>query len=333
MHRRVAVVVGSFALALLGGCASGTPRAGGSAPLASSPLGVAPAPAPSSGPIQAATLAQETGLEMADSGTSVLLSSGDLRARFFPGNDKVSLDGRMVSMGEPARRDANGLVVPPLGADAVRKAVADVASRRAAAALAAVPKRSTLPPLVLAPTKPSSLKPVDIPVARMGCGTPDASWTSFCAPERRWRYIVVHHSDDHSGCCAKYDRVHLQKGWENGCGYDFVIGNGTQSGDGEIEAGPRWTKQMVGAHAKTPDNRFNESGIGIVLVGDFEHGGQPTARQYDALVRLTRWLMARYDISANDVLRHGDCKSTACPGKNFPWGRYVADVSGVATPP
>ena len=325
----------SSALALLAGCASGSSRAGRSetpeAPLAAGPS------VPSGGPIQAAALARQTGLELSDAGTSVLLSSGDLRARFFPGNEKVSLDGRMVSMGEPARRDATGLLIPAAGAEAVRKAAQDAGQRRAAVAMAAArPTPPMLPPLALAPSKPSSLKSVDIPVSRMSCGrgSPDASWTSFTGSERRWRYIVIHHSDDHEGCCAKYDRVHLQKGWENGCGYDFVVGNGTQSGDGEVEVGPRWTRQMVGAHAKTPDNRYNEQGVGIVLVGDFEHGGQPTARQYDALVHLTRWLMARYDISAEDVLRHGDCKSTACPGKNFPWNRFLGDVSGpVATPP
>ena len=154
----------------------------------------------------------------------------------------------------------------------------------------------------------------------------DPSWVPSIA-ERSWKYIVVHHSDDTSGCCAKYDSVHRGKGWENGCGYDFVVGNGTQSGDGEIEVGPRWARQIQGAHAKTADNRYNEAGIGIVLVGDFEHGGKPTARQYEALVRLTRWLMSRYGIGADAVLRHGDCKSTACPGKNFPWAKFSADVA------
>jgi N-acetylmuramoyl-L-alanine amidase len=144
--------------------------------------------------------------------------------------------------------------------------------------------------------------------------------------ERAWRYIVVHHSDDESGCCAKYDAVHRGKGWDC-CGYDFVIGNGTQTGDGQVEVGPRWVSQTTGAHAKTPDNRYNDYGVGIVLVGDFEHGCGPSARQYESLVRLTKWLMARYGISASNVLRHGDCKSTACPGKNFPWGKFLSDVS------
>jgi hypothetical protein len=112
-----------------------------------------------------------------------------------------------------------------------------------------------------------------------------------------------------------------------------VIGNGTQTRDGQVETGPRWERQIQGAHAKTADNRYNEEGVGIVLVGDFEKGGRPTGRQYDSLVQLTRWLMARYGISSDRVLRHSDCKSTACPGKNFPWGRYLGDVGDASITP
>jgi N-acetyl-anhydromuramyl-L-alanine amidase AmpD len=140
-------------------------------------------------------------------------------------------------------------------------------------------------------------------------------------PERAWRWIVLHHSDDTCGSAAKYDRDHRSRGWEHGLGYHFVIGNGTESSDGEVEVGHRWTQQLHGAHAKTDDNAYNDWGIGIVLVGDFENGGgRPTSRQMDALVALCRYLMDRYDISLDRVIGHADCKPTKCPGKNFPWG-------------
>ena len=38
------------------------------------------------------------------------------------------------------------------------------------------------------------------------------------------------------------DHWHRDRGFDE-LGYHFVIGNGTNSGDGQIEVGPRWTKQ------------------------------------------------------------------------------------------
>jgi N-acetyl-anhydromuramyl-L-alanine amidase AmpD len=142
--------------------------------------------------------------------------------------------------------------------------------------------------------------------------------------ERQWKWIVLHHSDDDSGSVAKYDRYHrYTKHWEHGCGYHFVIGNGTETRDGEVEMGPRWSQQLHGAHAKTPDNRYNEHGVGICLVGDFHHGsGRPSEAQMDSLVQLTRWLMARYDIPEANVQGHCDCCKTNCPGRNFPWADF-----------
>ena len=45
-----------------------------------------------------------------------------------------------------------------------------------------------------------------------------------------------------------------------------------------------------------------------------------------ALVRLTSWLMQRYDIPAHMVIRHCDCCDTQCPGKHFPWTAFQAHL-------
>jgi hypothetical protein len=288
------------------------------------------APAPASGPLDAASLAREQGLAVEDSGASVLLSGAGVRARFHPGSAVMRVDGNPVSMASPARREGASLVVPPEGVAAVRQAVASARARKAAsdARVAALPRI----PAVVAPA-PVAVAAKPPPPAR---AEPGPGWV-VSVSERPWRWIVVHHSDDTCGCCSKYDACHRQKGWENGCGYHFVVGNGTMSADGQVEPSDRWKQQLQGAHAKTPDNRYNDFGIGVVLVGDFERGAGPSRRQYDALVRLVRWLMERYGIPPEAVLRHGDTKATACPGKNFPWTRFLADVSApsapVATPP
>ncbi|MFH1024731.1 MAG: peptidoglycan recognition family protein [Planctomycetota bacterium] len=143
------------------------------------------------------------------------------------------------------------------------------------------------------------------------------------APARPWRYIVVHHSHTTVGNAAIFGKYHREvRGWENGLGYNFVIGNGTGSGDGEVETGPRWRRQLVGAHAGNKE--YNETGIGICLVGDFEES-RPTARQMVALKTLARWLMERYHIPASRVRRHSDVREgdTKCPGRFFPFHDFV----------
>jgi hypothetical protein len=137
-------------------------------------------------------------------------------------------------------------------------------------------------------------------------------------PERKWRYILIHHSASPTGSAAMFDRAHRERGW-NELGYDFVIGNGSLTGDGQVEIGPRWTKQVTGAHAGVRDHpEFNEFGVGICLVGNFDLG-RPSAAQMQSLVSLVRWLMHRYDIPKTRVLGHGMLKPTDCPGKEFPW--------------
>jgi N-acetyl-anhydromuramyl-L-alanine amidase AmpD len=134
-------------------------------------------------------------------------------------------------------------------------------------------------------------------------------------PARRWNYIVIHHSATTSGCAADFDAAHKRNGWDE-LGYHFVIGNGTDTRDGHVEVGPRWQKQKWGAHAKTSDNRFNQRGIGICLVGDFDHA-HPTPRQLRALTQLTAYLMDRHGIPPQHVIGHRDTKPTACPGRHL----------------
>jgi hypothetical protein len=148
-----------------------------------------------------------------------------------------------------------------------------------------------------------------------GVGAPLSSsrdWTPR-VPARPWKWIVIHHSASPTGSMAVFDKEHKAKGWD-GVGYHFVIGNGTNSGDGQIEVTPRWPIQKWGAHAKTIDNRFNEYGIGICMVGNFDVN-QPTQNQMRSLNRLVAYLMQTYHIPASNVLGHRDTKPTDCPGR------------------
>lgn len=163
------------------------------------------------------------------------------------------------------------------------------------------------------PTRATSYKPTyTAPKGTNPIGPRD--WAPKVAA-RPWRYIVIHHSASPSGSAAVFDKMHRQKGWDE-LGYHFVIGNGTDSGNGQVEIGSRWPKQKHGAHAKTPDNRYNDYGIGICLVGDFDKD-RPTPQQIAALTRLTAYLMRTYHITSINVIGHKDTKATACPGRNL----------------
>ncbi len=138
--------------------------------------------------------------------------------------------------------------------------------------------------------------------------------------DRPWRYVVLHHSASATGGYDQIDREHRKVlGWE-GCGYHFVIGNGTDSPDGKIEVAQRWSNQKNGVHCrngKNPD--VNEYGIGVCLVGDLDDS-PPTPRQVAAARALVAYLGDRYTISTERIETHAHLANgpTACPGKLFP---------------
>lgn len=141
---------------------------------------------------------------------------------------------------------------------------------------------------------------------------------------RDWRYIVIHHSATASGSAAEFDRFHRGKrGWENGLGYHFVIGNGNGTPDGEVEIGNRWIDQINGAHAGVEE--YNNYGIGICLVGDFNQSC-PTEAQMASLSELVEYLQHRCNIVAENVIMHRHCRQTDCPGRNFPYYKLLANT-------
>ena len=134
---------------------------------------------------------------------------------------------------------------------------------------------------------------------------------------RRWEYIVVHHSGTGGGNARIFDAYHKERGMENGMAYHFVIGNGSDSGDGQIEVGSRWTRQIQGGHVAS--DSLNEIAIGICLVGDFSHH-QPDPRQKAALIELVRFLRQLQSSPRLKFRLHREIntKPTECPGKLFP---------------
>jgi hypothetical protein len=143
----------------------------------------------------------------------------------------------------------------------------------------------------------------------------------------RWRYIVVHNSGTRQGSAKAFEHYHRYvRKMPNGMAYHFVIGNGTSTGDGAIEIGNRWHRQIQGGHVHS--DYLNNIALGICFVGDFNNG-QPTKVQLAAAEELISYLRSR-------VGRVGGQKAavrphrainpprwpTDCPGDDFPFAWF-----------
>lgn len=150
------------------------------------------------------------------------------------------------------------------------------------------------------------------------------AWFPPSQVEKNWRAIIIHHSATATGNATIFDKMHREQNHWEGVGYDFVIGNGVDSGDGQIEVTFRWRQQIPGAHCGgTAGNWANKDGIGICLVGNFDET-VPTKKQMQSLLTLVRFLQKRYGISKSRIYGHKTTPGahvTECPGRNFPMYR------------
>lgn len=181
-------------------------------------------------------------------------------------------------------------------------------------------------PKIAALPAPVTPKPIDpAPARTVARSDVPAAWVPS-SPARPWRWIVIHHSATTGGGARRFDQMHREKGWDE-LGYHFVIGNGTDTGDGQVEVGSRWPRQKHGAHAKTPDNRFNDYGIGVCFVGNFDTG-RPTPAQYRSAAKLVAYLMRTYNVPPDRILGHQDTgRATECPGRLM----RIAEIKRLAT--
>jgi len=144
---------------------------------------------------------------------------------------------------------------------------------------------------------------------------------------RRWQFIVVHNSGTRQGNARVFDYYHRHvRRMQNGLAYHFVIGNGTSTGNGQIEVGDRWRRQINGGHVHS--DYLNNISLGICLVGDFNRD-QPTRAQLESCEELVRYLRERCGkIDRRDipVRPHREMNPprwpTDCPGDVFPYSWF-----------
>jgi len=144
---------------------------------------------------------------------------------------------------------------------------------------------------------------------------------------RRWQFIVVHNSGTRQGNARVFDYYHRHvRRMQNGLAYHFVIGNGTSTGNGQVEVGERWRRQINGGHVHS--DYLNNISLGICLVGDFNRG-QPTRAQLDACEELIRYLRERCGKTERGTIPvrpHREINPprwpTDCPGDDFPYSWF-----------
>ena len=140
----------------------------------------------------------------------------------------------------------------------------------------------------------------------------------------RWRYIVVHNSGTRQGSAKAFEHYHRYvRRMPNGMAYHFVIGNGTSSGNGAIEIGNRWHRQIQGGHVHS--DYLNNIALGICFVGDFNNG-RPTKVQLEAAEELVSYLRKRVGRVSGQKAAVRPHKAinpprwpTDCPGDDFPY--------------
>lgn len=144
---------------------------------------------------------------------------------------------------------------------------------------------------------------------------------------RRWQFIVVHNSGTRQGNAKVFDYYHKRvRRMQNGLAYHFVIGNGTSTGNGQVEIGNRWRRQINGGHVHS--DYLNNISLGICLVGDFNRD-QPTRAQLECCEELIRYLRQRCGkVDNHDILvrPHREMNpprwATDCPGDVFPYSWF-----------
>jgi len=138
----------------------------------------------------------------------------------------------------------------------------------------------------------------------------------------RWKYIIVHNSGTRQGNARSYEYYHRNvRKMQNGLAYHFVIGNGNGAGDGAIEIGNRWRRQINGGHVAS--DYLNNIAIGICLTGDFNRDAV-TPAQREALAELIEYLrnrVGRIQGKRSIVKAHKEInpRPTDCPGDRFPY--------------
>ena len=134
--------------------------------------------------------------------------------------------------------------------------------------------------------------------------------------------IVVHHSLTKDGKTESYNSInkyHIEEMDMDMIGYAFLI---EQVGDKVMTIVGR-PVDVLGGHTVGHNDM-----IGICVVGNYDKGQEVLSEEkMEALVNLTKGLMAQFGLSPSQVHRHSEYAPKTCPGSGFPWTDFIGRLS------
>lgn len=130
-------------------------------------------------------------------------------------------------------------------------------------------------------------------------------------------FIIIHHSltrDSGTVSWQAIRRYHVEiLGWV-AIGYQL----GIEKVNGEYEILMGRMLDEAGAHTKG----MNARSIGICVVGNFDED-ELLREALAILLELCRSLMDIFGIPVENIKRHSDYADKSCPGRKFPWERFI----------
>ena len=137
------------------------------------------------------------------------------------------------------------------------------------------------------------------------------------------KYLDIHHTSGHEPNTEAVRQEHKAQGWED-IGYNWVV-----EPNGTVGAGR--DPKYVGAHdlgvAHGETLSMNRLAIGMVFIGDFEEGLMGEVQLQSGITKAVE-LCQQYSIPLDRIRKHKDQYATDCPGKNFPWDRFISEIKG-----
>jgi N-acetyl-anhydromuramyl-L-alanine amidase AmpD len=129
--------------------------------------------------------------------------------------------------------------------------------------------------------------------------------------------VVIHHSASEDGTEPNIEQIrewHKAKGWAD-IGYHYVI----ERVHGKLQMLSGRPANLVGAHAKGA----NSDSIGVCLVGNFSIKPPDDALLDFAAAHVAGLVWWKYNLFTLKPHREVGSTKTDCPGKLFPWEKFV----------
>jgi len=142
----------------------------------------------------------------------------------------------------------------------------------------------------------------------------DWSWRYQPAPLQSPKGIVLHNTGAAKSSAKGIHAYHKSIGWA-GIGYNFLVMK-----DGTIHEGRG--EHLAGAHAMGVNSRT----FGVAFEGNYDREKTMPAAQYEAGLRLIKWLEACHRGMYLVGHRQVPGNSTSCPGRYFPLAQFRRDA-------